>query len=104
MTEGGSCVTGPDSVETARAVVGEALPSLGGSLGYESPEAVLADDTLAPSQKRRFLEDWRTLLCDHLAGNEVATADAPAEADLRARIDLVLQSLAEADRDSGTAD
>lgn len=97
-------MTDRDGVETARTVAGAHVPAADGSIGYESPEAVQADDTLAPTQKRRFLEAWRSALADHLGGDEVAAADAPAEAELVVRIDRVLGTLGAEDRGSGTAD
>lgn len=85
---------GKGSVERARQVAGDHVPAAGASIAYESPEAVLADDTLAPDQKRRFLTGWRQALADHLAGREVADADVGGEADLLARIDRALETLA----------
>jgi hypothetical protein len=74
-------------------VASDSLPAVGGSLAYESPEAVLVDDTLDTSQKERFLREWREALADHLRGDEVAAEDVLAEADLKARIDLALERL-----------
>lgn len=82
---------GPDA---ARGIAADHAPAPGSSIAYESPEAVVADDTLLPGQKRRFLEAWRDALRVHLAGDEVAAADVRGEADMAARIDGLLETLA----------
>lgn len=84
---------GPDA---ARDIAADHAPAPGSSIAYESPEAVLADDTLSPGQKRRFLEAWREALRVHLAGDEVAAADVRGEAEMVARIDAILNTLARA--------
>jgi hypothetical protein len=73
--------------DVARTVAVGQAPSDGVSIAYESPEAVLADDTLSAAQKGRFLDGWRAALAAHLAGDEVAAADTAGEADLVRRID-----------------
>jgi hypothetical protein len=86
-------VTVPSGPDTARDVAANHVSAVGGSIAYESPEAVLADDSLERSQKLRFLQEWREALADHLGGDEVAAEDAPAEAELKARIDRALETL-----------
>lgn len=78
---------------TGRQIAGDHAPAAGASIAYESPEAVLADNTLAPAQKHRFLTEWRSALTAHLEGGEVADADARGEAELVGRIDRVLETL-----------
>lgn len=87
-------MTPKDEVDTARQVAGDHVPSAGASIAWESPEAVLADDTLGTAQKRRFLTEWQQVLVAHLAGDEVADHDVGGEADLVARIDRALETLA----------
>ena len=80
--------------QRARRIAGEHVPAPGASMAYGSPEAVQADETLSPAQKRRFLTAWRRVLADHLAGREITSTDADGEAELVARIDRVLEMLA----------
>lgn len=86
-------MTERDGVDIARKVAGDHAPASGASIAYESPEAVLADDTLEPAQKRRFLTEWRQVLAGHVTGSEAAAADVRGEADMVARIDRGLETL-----------
>lgn len=87
-------MTPKDEVDTAREVAGDHVPAAGASIAWESPEAVLADETLEPAQKRRFLTEWRQVLTAHLASDEVAAHDVQGEEELVARIDRALETLA----------
>jgi hypothetical protein len=61
-------------------------PAEGASIAWESPEAVLADDTLSAAQKRRLLSDWLATIDAHLDSDEIAAADEQGEATLAGRI------------------
>lgn len=82
-----------DAVRGARELAADHAPAPGASIAWESPEAVIADDTLSAAQKRRFLEGWRDALAAHLGGHEVTAEDAEGEAELVRRIDGALTLL-----------
>ncbi len=60
---------------------------------FDSPEAVIAEPTLAPAGKRSILQCWR----ERLGGEQ--TAPAPAAPDLATRIGRALAML---DTETGT--